>query len=202
MDPFQQLIKVLGRLPGVGRRSAERIAVAAARDPQHIGRPLIDALTAVESTVCGCAHCGALTTRDVDPCRLCTDPGRDGSRICVVEDPGDIAVLERSRSYRGRYFALLGKISPQQEETVPQRRLAALTDRVRGEGVAEVILALNTDVEGDATAAYLQEALAGTGVAVSRLGLGIPVGSGIAWSDPVTLSRAIEGRQRMAGRET
>ena len=198
MDPFQQLIKVLGRLPGVGRRSAERMAVAVARNPQQIGRPLIEALTAVEATVCTCSHCGALTTRDLDPCRLCTGADRDSSCICVVEDPGDIAVLERSRSYRGRYFALLGKISPQQEETVPQRRLAALVDRIRQEGVTEVILALNTDVEGDATAAYVREALAGTEAEVSRLGFGIPVGSGIAWSDPVTLSRAIEGRRRMA----
>jgi recombination protein RecR len=199
MEPLQELIKALGRLPGVGRRSAERMAVFLARDPQGAGRPVLQSLIRVIEEVAMCGRCGALTTRNENPCLRCTDPRRDEGQLCVVEDPGDIEVMERSRAFNGRYFALLGKISPQQEETVPRERLAALKARIGEEGIREVMLALNADVESDATASYILEALSELPVTLTRLGFGIPVGSGIAWSDPVTLSRAVSGRQPLGG---
>ena len=205
MEPLQQLIKALSQLPGVGRRSAERMAVFLARDPRGAGRLVAQSLNRVIEEVAICDRCGALTAGVANPCVRCTDPRRDDDVLCVVEDPGDIETMERSRVFTGRYFALLGKISPQQEQTVPGDRLAALKTRIGEGGIREVILALNSDVESDATAAYIREAISGFPVVVTRLGSGIPVGSGIAWSDPVTLSRAMSGRQplgdEVVGRE-
>ena len=195
LEPFTQLVKVLSRLPGVGRRSAERIAMELARNRETLAHELKQAIARVEDEVCICDSCGNLTQNDRNPCTLCTDPSRDASVLCVVEDPGDIRLIEGTGAFKGRYHALMGKLSPMQGKGVPQLRLDGLQQRIERDGVREVILAMNSDVESDATASFLHDLLAGREVRLSRLALGLPAGSGIAYSDPVTLGRAIEGRQ-------
>lgn len=193
---MDQLGRVLARLPGIGRRTAERIALRLVRDrSKGLVRELIDALQDVDARVTLCSVCGHMTATDADPCRLCTDPRRDGRLLCVVEDPGDIVQIEKSGAFRGRYHALMGKLSPMRQEGPRQMRLDALLARIRAESIEEVVLALNTDVESDATCSYLQGLLHPLGVRVTRIAYGLPAGSGIAYSDPVTLQRAIQGRR-------
>jgi recombination protein RecR len=194
-EPLARLAACLGKLPGVGRRSAERMAQCLARDRASLKRDLAAALEEVERTVCECRLCGHLTLRADDPCRICTDPRRANGQICVVQEPGDIVSLERAGTYRGRYHALMGKLSPMQEQGPAHLRLRTLFERLASEDVGEVILALNSDVEGDATARFLLDVLESKAVKVSRIAFGIPAGSGIGYSDPVTLARALEGRQ-------
>ena len=194
-EPLSRLIACLGKLPGVGRRSAERMAVKLARDRGTLKRDLVAAIQEVEASVGECRTCGNLTLTAENPCRLCTDPRRATGQLCVVQDPGDIVSLERAGAFQGRYPALMGKISPMQEQGPAHLRVRSLLDRVGSEAVREVILALNSDTEGDATARFLLEALQGKKVNVTRIALGIPAGSGIGYSDPVTLARAMEGRR-------
>ena len=193
---LDQLVACLARLPGVGRRSAERLAMSLLRAPGLV-RDLAAALRAAGDEIRCCARCGAITDVGHDPCRLCTDPRRDSSLLCVVEEPADILPLERSLSYKGRYHVLMGRISPMTGLGVDDLRIASLMQRLGDEGIREVILALGTDVEGDATASFLAERLRDRQVVVSRLAFGLPAGSGIMYSDPVTLGRAIEGRQKV-----
>lgn len=197
LEPFERLVKVLGRLPGVGKRSAERMARRLLRSSGGLLKELVLALQEADRALGSCSRCGSLTARAEDPCRLCTDPRRDDAILCVVEDPADIALLESAGLFRGRYHALMGRLSPQRGEGVNDLRIESLLKRAREPGVKEVILATNPDVEGDATASFLREALAPAGVIVTRLGLGIPAGSGIAYADAATLSRALEGRRRI-----
>ena len=131
---------------------------------------------------------------DRDPCSLCSDPSRDGTLLCVVEDPADILSIEASGAFRGRYHALGGKLSPARHMGPEKLRFAELVDRVVREGVTEVLLAVSTDMDGDATAGYAAEVLRGTGAKMTRLAFGLPADSGIAYSDPLTLRRAINGR--------
>jgi recombination protein RecR len=196
MEAVERLVACLARLPGVGRRSAERMAVKLARSRETLLQELASALRDVGEQVRSCSRCGSLTAAGQDPCRLCTDTGREGRTLCVVEDPNDIAPIERSGGFRGRYHALMGKISPMRGEGPSDVRIHGLVDRVRKEGFEEVILALNTDVESDATAGYIAEVLRAERVKVTRLAHGLPAGSGIVYSDPVTLTRAFKGRQQ------
>jgi len=193
--PIAELEQCLSRLPGLGRRSASRVALALVREPERLLRPLMAALRSAETGVCCCAHCGAFTTVDRNPCGLCTDDTRDGATLCVVEEPADILPIEASGAFRGRYHALGGKLSPARRVGPEKLRLAQLVDRVVKESVSEVLLALSTDMDGDATAGYVVELLKGTGAKVTRLAFGLPADSGIAYSDPLTLKRAIFGRQ-------
>ena len=195
MDALDKLTACLSRLPGVGRRSAERMASRLARNRSNLCAELADALRDVAATVRCCSRCGSLTPATEDPCRLCTDTRRDGSMLCVVEDPSDITAIEQSGGYRGRYHALMGKMSPMQGDGPGDLRIQALLARVRDEGIEEVVLALNTDVESDATASFVGALLHKDGKKVTRLAYGLPAGSGIKYSDPVTLSRAMRGRQ-------
>ena len=192
--PVTELEQCLAKLPGFGRRSASRAALALVREPGRILEPLLAALKRAHDEVRCCSRCGAFTTIGHDPCDVCTDMTREGSVICVVEDPADIPVIEASGSFRGRYHALGGKLSPARRMGPERLRFAELVDRVRMEGVSEVLLALSTDMEGDATAGYAAEILKGTGVKVTRLAFGLPADSGIAYSDPLTLRRAIMNR--------
>ena len=153
--------------------------------------PLQSSLRAAHDTVRCCSRCGAFTTVDRDPCDVCTDATRDGGVVCVVEEPADIVTVESSGAFRGRYHALGGKLSPARKMGPERLRLAELADRVVREGFGEVLLALSTDMEGDATAGYVAEYLKGTGVKITRLAFGLPADSGIAYSDPLTLKRAI-----------
>ena len=189
---------VLARLPGVGRRTAERITIKLARDPQGLTRELGAALADLTARTAVCSLCGDLTLRGNDPCALCTSPRRDIHVICVVEEPGDIQQIEASGAFQGRYHALLGRLSPMRGEGPGHLRLEALLKRIAADNVAEVILALSPDVEGDSTAAFIRHILDGQpGVRVTRLALGIPAGSAITYTDPLTLARALQGRQNM-----
>jgi recombination protein RecR len=194
-NPFNNLTQVLAKLPGIGRRSAERVALALVRKGDELAVPLIDALTDLRNQVCTCRLCGSITTHDADPCRLCSDPMRDPKLLCVVEDSGDILAIERSGAFKGVFHTLHGRISPMSASGPDDIRLAELEKRIEQGSYKEVILAISTDVEGDATAAYLAERLSKFDVNVSRLALGLPADSGIGYSDPLTLKRAINGRQ-------
>ena len=192
--PLEELERCLSRLPGLGRRSATRAALALVREPGRLLEPLSAALSAAKGSVRCCSRCGAFTTVDRDPCDCCTDATRDGSVICVVEEAADIVLIEASGAFRGRYHALGGKLSPVHHTGPEKLRFAELKDRVVREGVTEVLLAVSTDMDGDATAGYAAEILKGTGAKVTRLAFGLPADSGIAYSDPLTLKRAIANR--------
>ena len=194
-DAFDHLARTLARLPGLGRRSAERAALALVRRPDGLLDALAEALRNARENVRLCSLCGALTTAGHDPCRLCSDPARDATQLCVVEEPGDILAIERSGAFRGRYHALLGKLSPARATGPADLRLRELAVRAKDGGFREVILAISTDVEGDATAAYVAELLRDSGLSVTRLAFGLPADSGVGYSDPLTLKRAIGGRQ-------
>ena len=193
--PVEELEKALERLPGLGRRSAERAALALVREPSRLMEPIIAALAAARKEVVCCTRCGAFTTRSENPCSNCTDLTRDGTLLCVVEEPSDIVQIESSGAFKGRYHCLGGKLAPSRRSGPEKLRFGEMLARVREEGVKEVLLALSTDMEGDATAGYAAELLAGAGVRVTRLAFGLPADSGIAYSDPLTLRRAITGRR-------
>lgn len=192
--PVDELEKCLSKLPGFGRRSAQRAALSLVREPARLLEPLMAALDKARREVKCCSLCGAFTTVAADPCAFCSDPLRSGEVVCVVEDPSDIISIEGSGAFRGRYHVLGGKLSPARKMGPGKLRLAELQDRVVREGVREVLLALSTDMDGDATAGYIAELLKGTGVKVTRLAFGLPADSGIAYSDPLTLKRAIANR--------
>lgn len=194
LGPIDELEKSLSKLPGLGRRSAGRAALALVRERERLLKPLVEALEVAASRVRCCSRCGAFTVVDRDPCDLCTDVSRDGSLLCVVEEPADIVSIESSGAFRGRYHALGGKLSPARHMGPEKLRFAELVDRVVREGVTEVLLAVSTDMDGDATAGYAAEVLRGTGAKTTRLAFGLPADSGIAYSDPLTLRRAINGR--------
>lgn len=194
IGPIQELERCLAKLPGLGRRSASRAALALVREPARLLEPLMAALKGAADSVTCCERCGSFTAVDRNPCELCTDPLRDGEMLCVVEEPADIFSIESSGAFRGRYHALGGKLSPARRLGPERLRIAALVERVRAEGIREVLLALSTDMEGDATAGYIAQALAPLGVKLTRLAFGLPVDSGIAYSDPLTLRRAIVNR--------
>ena len=194
VPPVDNLIRALAKLPGLGRRSAERATLALLRKPELLLDALTAALQEARATVCCCSVCGGFTSREQNPCALCTDASRDGAVLCVVEEPSDIFAIERSGGYRGRYHALMGKLSPARQTGPADLRLRALAERVGRGGVTEVLLALSTDMEGDATAGYIGELLRPLGVRVTRLAFGLPADSGVGYSDPLTLKRAISGR--------
>jgi recombination protein RecR len=199
LAPIENLVRNLGRLPGLGRRSAGRAALALVREPERLLDPLVLALRDARAEIVCCSCCGAFTVRAENPCSFCTDATRDGSSVCVVEEPADIQTIESSGAFRGRYHVLGGKLSPVRRLGPEKLRIAELKDRVAREGFTEILLALSTDMEGDATAGYLAECLRAwpseeKPVRVTRLAFGLPADSGVAYSDPLTLRRAIVHR--------
>jgi len=188
------LIRALAKLPGLGRRSAERAALALLRRPEVLLDTLAAALREARASVCCCSVCGGFTSKEQEPCALCTDATRDDAVLCVVEEPSDIYSIERSGGFSGRYHALMGKLSPAKQTGPSELRLQTLSERVARGAVREVLLALSTDMEGDATAGYIGEMLKPYGVRVTRLAFGLPADSGVGYSDPLTLKRAISGR--------
>lgn len=195
LEALEKLTEALSRLPGIGRRSAGRMAVKLAAEPDRMAAALVSALDQVRREVRFCGTCGALTSVDRDPCVYCTDAGRDHTLLCVVEDPADIDAIEETGAFAGRYHVLLGRISPLRGEGPNDIRLRALIKRVREEGVREVVLALNTDLEGEATAGLVRALLRERGVRVTHPAYGIPAGSGVRFADAVTLGRALAGRR-------
>ncbi len=194
VPPIDNLIRALSKLPGLGRRSAERAALALIRKPDLLLDTLVSALQEARASVCCCPVCGGFTSHDQSPCKLCAAPARDDSLLCVVEEPSDIFAIERSGGFNGRYHALLGKLSPAKLTGPAELRVRELGERVAKGAVKEVLLALSTDMEGDATAGYIGELLKASGVRVTRLAFGLPADSGVGYSDPLTLKRAISGR--------
>ena len=194
LGPVLELEKCLAKLPGLGRRSAARAALALVREPGRLLEPLEAALRDARANVCCCSKCGAFTVVGRDPCDFCTDATRDANILCVVEEAADIVPIEASGAFRGRYHALGGKLSPARRMGPEKLRLGELVERVKSENVGEVLLAVSTDMEGDATAGYVAELLRDLGVKVTRLAFGLPADSGIAYSDALTLRRAINNR--------
>ncbi len=194
-EPLATLIQSLNKLPGIGPRSAERLALylvqAEADFPKQLARAILDAREKIQS----CSRCGSLTEKQ--PCVLCEDPRRDGSILCVVERAVDILSLEKSSAFHGRYHVLGGKISPINGVGPEDLHIAELEARMGTEPIREVVLALGTDVEGDATSHYLAGRLAAKGVKVSRIAHGLPVGSGLEFADELTITHAMEGRRLM-----
>lgn len=189
----QDLIDELGRLPGVGPKSAQRIAFhLLAADPADV-RKLVDALVQVKERVRFCRTCGNVA--EAEECRICRDPRRDASLVCVVEEPKDVVAVEKTREFRGRYHVLGGAISPIEGVGPDDLRIRELLARLRDGTVTEVILATDPNLEGEATATYLARLLAPLGVRVTRLASGLPVGGDLEYADEVTLGRAFEGRR-------
>lgn len=191
----QALIDELGRLPGVGPKSAQRIAFHLLEADDAEVQALVDSLEAVKSKVKFCAVCGNVS--EEDRCRICADPRRLDSIVCVVEEAKDIVAIERSREYRGKYHVLGGAIDPIGGVGPEDLRIRELYVRLGNGEVQEVILAMDPNVEGEATATYLSLNLSHMNVIVSRLASGLPVGGDLEYADEVTISRAIEGRQRI-----
>jgi recombination protein RecR len=194
-EPITALIGALSKLPGIGPRSAERIALhlvqAESASVTHLAETILNAREQVGS----CEVCGSLTEDAV--CAICSDPARDASLVCVVERPVDSLTLEKSASFRGKYHVLGGKLSPLNGVEPEDLRIAELEQRLRHEPIRELVIALATDVEGDATSFYLAKRLARSGLKITRIAHGLPAGTGLEFADELTLSRALEGRREM-----
>ncbi len=196
-EPVARLIDALQRLPGIGPKTAQRLTFFLLKRPAEEVRELSESLVAVKDRIVYCQTCFNVT--DEDPCRICRDPGRDTRLICVVEEPNDLLAMERTGEFRGRYHVLLGALSPLDgigPEDLKVRELLARLDT--GTGTAEVILATNPNVEGEATALYLAKLLRPLGVKVTRIARGLPVGGDLEYADQVTLSKALEGRREIS----
>jgi len=194
-QPMARLIEELHRLPGIGPKSAQRLAYYLLQAPEEQAGALAEAIAAVKERILLCSICQNIT--EVDPCSICQADERDHSIVCVVEKPLDILAIERSRGYRGTYHVLHGAISPMDGVGPDDLRIRELLTRLEDGRVKEVILATNPNLEGEATAMYIQKLIAPLGIAVSRLARGLPFGSDLEYADDVTLSRALEGRQQM-----
>ncbi len=193
--PIARLIDQLTRLPGIGPKTAQRLAFHILRmDEAEVGQ-IAAAMVEARRRVRRCSVCADLTDQEV--CPVCADPARDHSVICVVEDPRDVAALERTRGFLGTYHVLHGAISPLDGVGPEQIGIPSLLDRVKAGGIREVIIATNPDVEGDATALYLGEALRKLAVKATRLARGLPVGGDLEYADEVTLAKALEGRREL-----
>lgn len=191
----QELIDELGRLPGVGPKSAQRIAFhILSADPADV-EALAAALRTVKEKVHFCTICGNIA--ESDTCRICADPKRDVTIICVVEEPKDVIAIEKTREFRGRYHVLGGSINPIEGVGPDDLRIRELMKRLSDSTITEVILATDPNLEGEATATYLARTIAPLGIAVSRLASGLPVGGDLEYADEVTLGRAFQGRRRL-----
>jgi len=195
IEPIARLINELSRLPGVGGKTAQRLAFHILTMPKDQVRGLAQAIYEVRDKIKYCSVCANLT--DSDPCAICSSSRRDRSIICVVKDSRDVIAMERMRDYKGLYHVLHGTISPMEGIGPDDIKIKELLDRVRDDSVKEVILATNPDVEGEATAVYISRLLKPLGIRVTRIAHGIPVGGDLEYADEVTLSKALEGRREM-----
>jgi recombination protein RecR len=193
--PILDLLAALNKLPGIGPRSAERLALHLVQSDPAAVKHLAEALVQARERIRDCPVCGALT--EATPCTICSDPRREASVVCLVERAVDIISVEKSGTYRGKYHVLGGKLSPLNDVGPENLRIAPLEARLGQEPIREIILALGSDVEGDATSFYLAKRLAARGVKVTRIAHGLPAGSGLEFADELTLSRALEGRREI-----
>jgi recombination protein RecR len=194
--PISRLIEELNKLPGIGPKSAQRLAYHLLQAPPERTRDLADAIMAVKQNLRLCSNC--LNITDTDPCGICSDGTRDLTRICVVEEPIDILPLERTKKFRGLYHVLHGVISPGDGIKPEDLHIRELLDRLDSGSIVEVILATNPNAEGEATSMYIQRLVSPLGIRVTRLARGLPFGGDLEYADDVTLCRALEGRQEMS----
>lgn len=194
-QPVACLIDELTKLPGVGPKTAERLALFILKQPKGEAEKLAAAIVNAREKTFACSVCSNLT--DTDPCPICQDPRRDRSLLCVVEDPRDVVALEKTRSFRGIYHVLQGALSPMEGIGPDRLRIKELLARMAEGGIREVVLATNPNVEGEATALYLAKLLKPLGVKVTRLAHGLPVGGDLEYADLVTLTHAFEGRREI-----
>ena len=194
-ESITTLTAALRQLPGIGPRSAERLALHLVQSEAGAVRQLADAIVHARERIQFCTTCGALTEQV--PCAICADPRREGSLVCVVERPVDILSVEKAGTYRGKFHVLGGKISPLNGVEPEDLRIGELERRLTEEPIQEIVIALPTDVEGDATSFYLAKRLAARNVKVTRIAHGLPAGSGLEFADELTLSRALEGRREI-----
>jgi recombination protein RecR len=196
-DPIQNLIFALERLPGIGPKTASRLAFFLLRAPEEVSGQLAEALTDIKTRIAFCQECFNITTAGRERCEICESGQRDGSMICVVEEPLDVLAFERISAYKGKYHILQGVLSPIEGIGPDDLKIRALLERIQRGGVKEVILATNPSMEGEATAQYLYPRLQALGVRVTRLARGLPVGGDLEYADQNTLLRALSGRQEM-----
>lgn len=194
-DPLSKLVEQLQRLPGIGAKSAQRLAFHILKTPREEVERLNDAMREVKDRVTYCSACSNIT--DVDPCFFCTDPDRDHRIICVVEEPENVNGIEKTRDFKGVYHVLMGALSPLHGVGPDDLKIKNLLMRVSNGGVEEVILATNPNVEGEATAIYLAKLLKPMGIRVTRIAMGVPVGSDLEYADEVTMHMAMEGRREV-----
>jgi recombination protein RecR len=193
-DPLLRLIEELQRLPGIGPKGAQRLAFYILKTPREQADRLVDAVRDVKEQVTYCSVCNNIT--DADPCAFCRDEARDKTIICVVEEPQNVAAIEKTREFKGTYHVLMGALSPLQGVGPNDLKIRGLLTRIGG-GVSEVILATNPNVDGEATAIYLARLLKPLGVRVTRIAMGVPVGSDLEYADEVTMHKALEGRREV-----
>jgi recombination protein RecR len=194
-EPLAKLVEQLQRLPGIGAKSAQRLAFHVLKTPREEVERLADAMREVKDRVTYCSACSNIT--DVDPCYYCTDSSRDHRLICVVEEPENVSAIEKTRDFKGLYHVLMGALSPLHGVGPDDLKIKGLLARVGHGSVEEVILATNPNVEGEATAIYLAKLLKPLGVRVTRIAMGVPVGSDLEYADEVTMQRAMEGRREL-----
>jgi len=192
---IENLINELTRLPGIGRKTAQRLAFFVLSMPEDEAKAIAHAIAEVKDKARFCSKCFNIT--DAEVCEMCLDERRDRTKICVVEEPSNIMVVERAKFYHGLYHVLLGSLSPIDGITPEKLKIDELVRRVREDNVEEVIIATNPNTKGEITAQYLRERLNGSPVKVTRIAYGLPMGSDIEFADEVTLSKAIEGRRQM-----
>ncbi|MBI4197514.1 MAG: recombination protein RecR [Chloroflexi bacterium] len=193
--PVARLIQELHKLPGVGTKTAQRLTYYLVRLPEEEARALAQAIIAVKERIILCSQCQNLT--ETDPCPICTDPARDQTAICVLEEPLDVLALERTRCYKGLYHVLHGVISPINGIGVEELKIRELLVRLKGDTVQEIVLATNPNLEGEATAMYVHRLVSPLVPRVTRLARGLPVGGDLEYADQVTLTRAFQGRNEM-----
>jgi recombination protein RecR len=193
-EPIIRLIEELQRLPGIGPKGAQRLAFHILKNPREQADRLADAVRDVKERVTYCSVCNNIT--DIDPCAYCSSGTRDSTIICVVEEPQNVAAVEKTREFKGTYHVLMGALSPLQGIGPDDLKIKGLLSRVNG-GVNEIILATNPNVEGEATAIYLARLLKPLGVKVTRIAMGVPVGSDLEYADEVTMHKALEGRREV-----
>lgn len=195
LEPVSKMVNQLAKLPGIGQKTAQRLAFHILGLSEEQVRELSVAIYNGKKQVHYCPVCGDYT--DVDPCRICSDPKRERDIICVVKDPRDVAALERMRDYNGLYHVLHGTISPMNGIGPDDIRIRELMDRLRGGEIKELILATNPDIEGEATASYITKLARPLGVRITRIAHGVPVGGELEYTDEVTLSQAFQGRREV-----
>jgi recombination protein RecR len=194
-DPLARLVEQLQRLPGIGAKSAQRLAFHVLKTPREDVERLVEAMRDVKDRITYCSVCGNIT--DVDPCYFCTSDTRDRRLICVVEQPENVTAIEKTREFKGLYHVLMGALSPLQGVGPDDLKIKGLLQRVGSGGVDEVILATDPNVEGEATAIYLARLLKPLGLKVTRIAMGVPVGSDLEYADEITMLRAMEGRREV-----